>query len=230
MADRPTAYAALWIGVLMQQFPELAEELTPGRGRMPGRRGRTASQPSAEPGTRLRQEREEALLLQQHQGLAVPGPRTAPLRLHISDAIRDIADGVVELEEAVRDGLGLSRPDRAPVPERLRRIGALLDEIAMDPVLAAHVRDETRRMARRCARALGDTEMVVRMSGRCPWCDSVSLRAFPDRQAVLCINPACRCADTDCGCHHDPGHRHRWPEGEWEERIAVGGQVMGSSR
>ncbi|MDX3747722.1 hypothetical protein [Streptomyces sp. AK08-02] len=230
MADRPTAHAALWIGVLVQQFPELAEELAPGRGRTAGRRGRTAAEPSAELGTRLRQEREEALLLQQHQGLAVPGPRTAPLRLHISDAIRDIADGVVELEEAVRDGLGLSRPDRAPVPERLRRIGALLDEIAMDPVLAAHVRDETRRMARRCARALGDTEMVVRVSGRCPWCDSVSLRAFPDRQAVLCINPACRCADADCGCHHDPGHRHRWPEGEWGERIAAGGQAMGSSR
>ncbi|MEU6222747.1 hypothetical protein [Streptomyces sp. NPDC047042] len=230
MADCPTAHAALWIGVLVQQFPELAEELAPGRGRAPGRRGRTAPEPSAELGARLRREREEALLLQQHHGLAAPGPGTAPLRLHISDAIRDIADGVVELEEAVRDRLGLPRSDRAPVPERLRRIGALLDEIATDPELAAHVRDETRRLARRCARALGDTEIVVRVSGRCPWCDSVSLRAFPDRRAVLCINPACRCTDTDCGCHHDPGHRHRWPEGEWEERIATAGSFVGSSR
>ncbi|MGW1715627.1 hypothetical protein [Streptomyces sp. NPDC002156] len=229
MAERPTAHAALWIGVLAQQFPELYEELAPGRGRTPGRRGRTAPAPTAELGARLRQEREEALLLQQHHGLAVPGHRTAPLRLHISDTIRDIADGVVELEEAVHDRLGLPRPDRAPVPERLRRIGALLDEIATDPVLAVHVRDEARRLARRCARALGDSEIVVRVSGRCRWCDSVSLRAFPDRQAVLCINPACRCTAPDCDCHHDPGHRHRWPEGEWE-RVAAAGSASGGGR
>lgn len=125
---------------------------------------------------------------------------------------------MIELEEAVRDRLGLTRARRATVPERLRRIAALLDGVAADPVLAAHVRDETRRMARRCARALGDTETVVRVSGRCPWCDSVSLRAFPDRAAVLCVNPACRCSAPDCGCHDDPAYRHTWNEGEWNHR------------
>ncbi|WP_426568940.1 hypothetical protein [Streptomyces canus] len=213
--SHPTAtQAALWITHLLQQLPELAAELVPGRA-APAHRP-APPPPPADLAARLRQEREEALLLQQQHGLVAPGHSAAPLRLHISDAIRDISDGVVELEEAVRDRLGLPRPRRAPVPERLKRIAALLDGIAADPVLAAHVRDETRRMARRCARALGDTETVVRMSGRCPWCDSVSLRAFPDRGAVLCINPACRCPEPDCGCHDDPAYRHTWDEGEWK--------------
>ncbi|WP_217549153.1 hypothetical protein [Streptomyces sp. GbtcB6] len=215
--DRPADHAALWIGLLLQQFPELAVELAPGRSTSPARRP-TPAPPAADLADRLRAERAEALLLQQAQGLVAPGHSAAPLRLHISDTIRDITDGVVELEEAVRDRLGLPRVRRASVPERLRRIGGLLDGIAADPVLAAHVRDETRRMARRCARALGDTETVVRVSGRCPWCDSVSLRAFPDRAAVLCVNPACRCADPDCGCHDDPAYRHTWDEGEWTHR------------
>jgi hypothetical protein len=205
--------------MLLQQFPELSTELVPGRT-SPGHRPGTPPPPPADLAERLREERAETLLLQQRHGLVAPGSSAAPLRLHVSDAIRDISDGVVELEEAVRDRLGLPRARRAPVPERLRRIAALLDGVAADPVLAAHVRDETRRMARRCARALGDTETVVRVPGRCPWCDSVSLRAFPDRGAVLCINPACRCADSLCGCHDDPAYRHAWDEGEWRRTAA----------
>ncbi|MEU3610921.1 hypothetical protein ABZ725_01210 [Streptomyces sp. NPDC006872] len=201
------------MSTLLQQFPELSTELVPGRT-TPAPRS-SAPRPPADLGARLREEREEQLLLQQRHGLVAPGHGAAPLRLHVSDAIRDITDGVLELEEAVRDRLGLPRPRRASVPERLRRVASLLDRIAADPVLAAHVRDETRRMARRCARALGDTETVVRVAGRCPWCDSVSLRAFPDRAAVLCVNPACRCPEPDCGCHDDPAYRHTWDEGEW---------------
>ncbi|MGI5457059.1 hypothetical protein ACQEWB_28645 [Streptomyces sp. CA-249302] len=215
-AERPAQAAALWIAMLLKQFPELATELVPGRT-TPADRPAPAP-PPADLADRLRAERAEALLLQRAHGLVVPGHSAAPLRLHISDTIRDITDGVVELEEAVRERLGLPRARRATVPERLRRMAGLLDDIAADPVLAAHVRDESRRMARRCARALGDTETVVRVSGRCPWCDSVSLRAFPDRAAVLCVNPACRCPVPDCGCHDDPAYRHTWNEGEWNHR------------
>ncbi|MFD1658895.1 hypothetical protein ACFSL4_11920 [Streptomyces caeni] len=218
--ESSAAQAALWITTLLQQFPELSAELVPGRT-APAHHRPSVPPPPGLAG-RIREEREEALLLQQRHGLVAPGHSAAPLRLHISDAIRDITDGVIELEEAVRDRLGLPRARRAPVPERLRRIASLLDGIAADPVLAAHVRDETRRMARRCARALGDTETVVRVFGRCPWCDSVSLRAFPDRSAVLCINPACRCPDPVCGCHDDPAYRHTWDEGEWERAAATG--------
>ncbi|MFK8912730.1 hypothetical protein [Streptomyces sp. YS-3] len=124
-----------------------------------------------------------------------PPPRsgtTAPIRLHISDAVRDITDGVVELEEAVRERLGLRPAAPAPVVARLGRIARLGAAIAELPDLAAHVREETRRMARRCARELGDPEQMIRIGGRCPACDSVSLRIFPERGAVLCVNPVCR--------------------------------------
>ncbi|MFF8995870.1 hypothetical protein ACF09H_39270 [Streptomyces sp. NPDC014983] len=220
--DRPVAQAALWIGLLLQQFPELSTELAPGRATPSPR---PAPPPPPNLAVRRHEERTEALLLEQRHGLVAPGYSAAPLRLHISDTIRDLTDGVVELEEAVRDRLGLPRARRAPVLERLRRIAALLDDVAGDAVLSAHVRDETRRMARRCARALGDTETVVRMPGRCPWCDSVSLRAFPDRGAILCINPACRCADPLCGCHDDPSYRHAWEEGEWERASGQEGRT-----
>ncbi|MGW0698727.1 hypothetical protein ACWD0A_05190 [Streptomyces sp. NPDC002867] len=212
--DRVVRDIALWTASLVRQFPELAEELAPGR-RSPAGTATAAPHPGCD--ELIREERREALFLQQRHGLAVPGHGAAPIRLHVSDAIRDISDGVVELEEAVRARLGLPRPGRAAVVERLRRTTALLDEIAGHPDLARHVRDELRRMARRCARTLGDTETVVRVSGRCPWCDSVSLRAFPDRRLVLCVNPACTCTVEDCGCQDDPAYRHLWPQERWGE-------------
>ncbi|WP_328911029.1 hypothetical protein OG230_16770 [Streptomyces sp. NBC_00234] len=156
--------SALWIASLARRFPELLEELVPGTGGG----------------------------LRERRGGGRTAGTTAPVRLYVSDAIRDITDGVVELEEAVRDRLGLRRLAAAPVPARLRRIAGLLEEIGRHPDLAAHVEDEVRRMARRCARALGDPEQLVHVAGRCPACDSVSLRAFPERAMVMCVNPACR--------------------------------------
>ncbi|MFG3495443.1 hypothetical protein [Streptomyces sp. NPDC047928] len=200
-AQDPAHDAALWIETLLRQFPELLTELAPAH--------RSPSAPSAH-----------------RQGGGSGGARavrTAPLRLHVSDAVRDITDGVVELDEAVHDRLRLPRPRRADVPRRLLRIVGLIDRAADDTVLAAHIRDEARRMARRCARALGEAEPVVRVRGRCPWCDSVSLRAFPARRAVLCVNPACRCDDERCDCRTDPAHRHMWPDGEWERLAAAAG-------
>ncbi|NML50351.1 hypothetical protein HHL19_11840 [Streptomyces sp. R302] len=216
----PAQDASLWIEALLRQFPELLTELAPGRT---GPSGRPARQATAQDAEASRQERREALLMEQRHGLTVPGHSTAPLRLHVSDAIRDITDGVVELDEAVHAGLGLGRPPRARVPERLARILALLDRTENEPALLAHVRNEARRMARRCGRTLGDSETIVRVRGRCPWCDSVSLRAFPARRAVLCVNPACRCTDEECDCRTDPALRHVWPEGAWEVLAEAGG-------
>ncbi|MFE4058534.1 hypothetical protein ACFXP3_19955 [Streptomyces sp. NPDC059096] len=220
--------AALWLDVLARQFPELLTELVPGAGSATAtttagdRQPRTPDQLAAD-SARVRAERTDALLVEQRHGLAVPGHSTAPLRLHISDAIRDITDGIVELEEAVHDKLDLGRPRRATVPERLVRLARLLDRVAAHQVLAAHVRDETRRMARRCGRALGDTEPMVRVGGRCPWCDSVSLRAFPSRGAVLCVNPACRCDTRECDCRTDPAYRHLWERDSWARLAASAG-------
>jgi len=213
--------AMLWIELLLHQFPELLSELAPSR-HSPSAPLPDTARPSAPAGP-TRAEREEALRAEQMHGLTPSGPATTPLRLHVSDAIRDIADGVVELDEAVHDRLRLPRPRRAQVAERLLRIAALLGRAAEDPLLTAHIRDEMRRMARRCTRALGAAEPVVRVSGRCPWCDSVSLRAFPARRSVLCVNPACRCADRTCDCRTDPAHRHAWSEGEWARLAAESG-------
>ncbi|MFF8959114.1 hypothetical protein [Streptomyces sp. NPDC014894] len=154
---------ALWLDALARRFPELLDELAPSPGRAPA--GPRGPRPT--------------------------GGGSTPVRLFVSDTLRDITDGVAELEEAVRERLALRPVRPASVPVRLRRIAGLLDRIAADADLAAHVEDEARRMARRCARALGDPEQMVRLPGRCPACSSVSLRAFPERDEVRCVNPAC---------------------------------------
>ncbi|MDH6111173.1 hypothetical protein P3T36_003197 [Kitasatospora sp. MAP12-15] len=214
-AGRHAARAALWLDILDRQFPELLEELVPGR---PGARIRSGPAPApaalAALAARDRADRAAALWNEQH-GLTAAGGGAAPVNLHISDAVRDITDGVVELEEAVWEKLRMGRPRRADVPTRLGRLASLLGKVAEQPVLAAHVLDEVRRMARRCAGALGEAESLVRVRGRCPWCDSVSLRAFPAWRAVLCVNPGCRCTEADCGCTTSPGHRHSWQETSW---------------
>ncbi|MGW9305486.1 MULTISPECIES: hypothetical protein [Streptomyces] len=221
--ERAAHDAGLWAETLIRQFPELLTELAPGRGSLREEPRAPGPAERAFRAARAHAERQEALLNEQQHGLAVPGHSAAPVRLYVSDAIRDITDGVVELEEAVLDRLGLGRPRRAPVQRRLLNIRALLGRVAGDPVLADHVRNEMRRLARRCARALGETEAVVRVGGRCPWCDSVSLRAFPERRAVLCVNPACRCTDPACDCVSDPAFRHLWPENAWWELMRAGG-------
>ncbi|MEU5719789.1 hypothetical protein AB0G71_29280 [Streptomyces sp. NPDC020403] len=216
---------ALWAATLARQFPDLLEELAPSSGSRPSAvRHVPGPAERAARAALSRTEREEALRNEQ-RGLAVPGHSATPVRLHVSDALRDISDGVVELEEALLGRLGSGRPRRAPVPERLSRITGLLGHTAADPTLARHARDELRRMARRCARALGETETMVRLPGRCPWCDSVSLRAFPDREAVLCVNPGCRCGDEECDCVSDPAFRHLWEGDAWAAATA-GHQVV----
>ncbi|WP_438292254.1 hypothetical protein [Streptomyces sp. HUAS TT7] len=187
MSHRPDP-AAVWLGILLRQFPELHQELAPGRGTRPLDAVRSGR----------------------------PTAPAAPIRLFISDTIRDITDGVVELEEAVTEKLRIPRPPRGTVEQRLARLIGLLDEVAARPILAEHVRGEARRMARRCSLALGDAESPVRVGGRCPHCDSVSLRVFPHRETVLCVNPGCRCAEAECGCRTDAAHRHSWVRADWQ--------------
>ncbi|MFD7918937.1 hypothetical protein ACFV3R_06925 [Streptomyces sp. NPDC059740] len=221
----------MWSGLLLRLFPELLAELAPSAGSRP-RSPRPAPSPAdrAAEAALLRAERADALHNERLHGLSVPGHSSAPVRLYVSDAIRDITDGVAELDEAVHERLGLGRPRRMSVPERLVRIGSLLERVAADAVLAAHVRSELRRMARRCARALGETEPVVRLPGRCPWCDSVSLRVFPERDAVLCVNPGCRCGYPGCDCGVDPAFRHLWDRDAWEAGRAGADAPRGGAR
>ncbi|WP_372408342.1 hypothetical protein [Streptomyces luteireticuli] len=186
-SNRPDR-AAIWLGILLRQFPELSQELAPSRTAAPSPTGRSSR---SAPGTAI--------------------------RLFISDTIRDITDGVVELEEAVCEKLRLPRPHRGTVEQRLARLVDLLDRTAAHPLLAEHIRNEARRMARRCSLALGEVETPVRVEGRCQHCGSVSLRVFPHRETVVCVNPGCRCSTQDCACHTDGKHRHSWVRAEWQQ-------------
>ncbi|MFE7114338.1 hypothetical protein ACFU99_02795, partial [Streptomyces sp. NPDC057654] len=142
---QPTEHAAFWLGALRRQFPELSQELAPSR--------RSPSLPSPVRG-----------------GGRKGSAPAAPIRLFVSDTIRDITDGVVELEEAVCEKLRVPRPRQGSVEQRLTRLIGLLDRVGQQPVLAEHVRSEARRMTRRCSRALGDgAETPVRVRGRCPY-------------------------------------------------------------
>jgi hypothetical protein len=185
------------IDSLLRQYPELKEELSPGGN--------------------------AAALWSTRRGLPPADPDGAPLRLSVLDTDMDITASLTELEEAVHDRLGLPAPRPADVPTRLVRLLRLLDMVGRDPDLAEHVLAELRRMARRCARVLGDTEPIRRIRPRCPLCDSVSLRAFTARHIVLCVNPGCRCEDEGCACHHVPGARHRWERSEWQELAVLVG-------
>ncbi len=201
---QPTEHAAFWLGALRRQFPELSQELAPSR--------RSPSLPSPVRG-----------------GGGKGSAPAAPIRLFVSDTIRDITDGVVELEEAVCEKLRVPRPRQGSVEQRLTRLIGLLDRVGQQPVLAEHVRSEARRMARRCSRALGDgAETPVRVRGRCPYCASVSLRVLPERDDVLCINPGCRCGDPACACCTDRRHRHSWDRDRWAGHIADDGADGGA--
>ncbi|WP_406296164.1 hypothetical protein OG948_12260 [Embleya sp. NBC_00888] len=217
-ARRDTRRAHRFLTVLRDRFPSLAHELPAGR--------RTAGTGTAAPPGAAALERQAARVLadragaywNERRGLSGTAPMAAPVNLYVSDTIRDITDGVLELEDAVRAKLGLPRARGAAVPTRLERLSTCLDRIAEHPVLARHVADEARRMARRCLGALGEAESLVRVPGRCPHCASVSLRVAPFVGVVLCVNPGCHCDLPECACAADDAYRHQWTEGQWAGR------------
>ncbi|KRV49705.1 hypothetical protein AQ490_18515 [Wenjunlia vitaminophila] len=187
------ARADQWLAALARRFPELLDALEPSHQTPTPTRGQG------------RRERH--------------GPGT-PVRLNVSEAVQYVTERVLRLENTLRDRCGLPPGSRGTVQVRLGRIAALLDRAGDDPVLLRQVLDEISALTRRCDRALGDAEPVVRLRRRCPLCDSVSLRVFPLRRAVLCVNPACRCAAPACDCRLDTAHRHCWPQDEWGELAA----------
>lgn len=168
----------------------------------------------------IRAERAERVILAR-RGLAPIGGAHAPLNLTVLDALRDIELDLAELEAAVCERVA---PDLAPSPTadaRLDRLDDLLGQVAADYDLAKLVAQETSRLAALAGRILGDAEPVLRVDGRCPHCDALSLRAFPNRLLILCVNRACQCEDWLCGCRdeHRPT-RHEWRLAEWYELAA----------
>lgn len=85
--------------------------------------------------------------------------------------------------------------------------------------LLTHLMKETGRAARVLRSALGDTEQVAPIKAPCPICDAMSLRAFPERDVVVCVNDGCTCTSEACA-YCPKGRRHRWPRDDWD-RLAL---------
>lgn len=149
------------------------------------------------------------------RGLVAVGETRAPVRIDVLEAIVHVETGVYEVERCVCEWLGITPLVEVTTAERITRVIGLLDRVAQLDDLAAWVDVEAARLARVARAAVGDTEPVHRLDGRCPVCDAKSLRAFPEREQVVCVNEACRCSDEGCRCHADPPRRHRWLYEEW---------------
>lgn len=82
--------------------------------------------------------------------------------------------------------------------------------------LARHVADELSRLRRTVRRSLGDTEDVHPIKAPCPICSCMSLRAFPERELIVCVNDRCRCSEAGCPCTSTSHpQRHRWTRDRW---------------
>ncbi|MEO3856192.1 hypothetical protein [Acrocarpospora sp. B8E8] len=157
----------------------------------------------------------EAKMENLSRGIKALGDGKAPLRLDVLVTTGEIHAGVADLEDAACDQLQITPLAGASTEQRIARVIGLLDRVAAWPDLADHVTDEAVRLRRLAGRAIGDNEAILRIDARCSICDARSLRAFPDRGVVVCVNKACRCAYEDCPCWWDPPRNHRWPEEQW---------------
>lgn len=189
-------------------------------------------------------EERQAKLHNLARGLKALGDGKAPLRLEVLDAAADITAAVAELEEAVCDVLGLTplaaqqsrprpygpvcrscahgsclairRPHRPPTSaDRILRLVNLLDRIDLHEDLAEHVHGEALRLRRLASSTIGDAEVVRKLKFRCHICDATSMRAFPERELIICVNSECVCNDDECPCGWERPQRHRWPFDQW---------------
>jgi len=194
-------------------IPLLSEALEPGTPRRWSQQDLTPEQ--RERMDELARAEREAKAENLARGIKALGDGRAPLRLDVLDWATHIHNGVTELEEAVCDRLQLAPLAGATSEGRINRLVGLLERISRNSDLAEHVTDEVVRLRRLAGRAIGDNERVARIDARCPICDCLSLRAFPDRGVVVCVSRSCRCSDQACPCWWEPSRNHRWPEERW---------------
>ncbi|MFI6732097.1 hypothetical protein ACIBI9_04120 [Nonomuraea sp. NPDC050451] len=205
------AYEAL--DAVRRALPELDAALVPGTRRRWSQHDLTPEQRDRMD-TLARAERVDRVA-NAARGIIALGDGRAPLDLGVLVTLDDITLSITELEAAACDRIGITPLAGASTVERIGRLVGLLDRIAAHDDLAEHVEAEAVRLSRSASRALGDAEPIHRLDARCPVCDARSLRAFPEREVVLCINSACQCDHEDCPCHRDRPIRHRWHFGEW---------------
>lgn len=198
---------------LRDRIPRLGDALAGGTPRRWQERDLTTEQ----------REQQDARALQERaykewnatRGFSALGDGRAPLDLSVLDAIAGIEAGVVAVETTVCEWLALTPLVGASPQERITRLIGLLTRIEALDDLAAWVDTEAARLNRWARRAIGDAEPVHKIRARCPVCDAMSLRAFPERETVCCVNDACRCGDQSCGCNAARPRRHRWPYEQW---------------
>jgi len=145
-------------------------------------------------------------------GISALGAAPAPVRLDVVDADLHIAAALAEIESAVCEWLEITPLGGASSADRVERLDGLADRIVEFDELARWVESETYRLARLAARVLGDVEEIRQIDARCPRCASKSLKAFLEREVVVCINPE---------CIDETGRRHVWPLDRWAELAEV---------
>lgn len=94
---------------------------------------------------------------------------------------------------------GPRRPAGGVMPDQrvldgLRWIGEVLPDV-LDRGYRAQVVDPLFGLHRSARRALGLSERAYALDSTCPFCDLASIVARPDKDLVVCGNPACRTDD-----------------------------------
>ena len=148
-------------------------------------------------------------------GLTALGASRAPLSVAVLDTMVDIDTRITAMETTACEWLGLTPLAGATGHKRITRIIGLLARIETLDDFAAWVDTEAATLNRKARHALGDSEPVHKIRARCPICDAMSLRAFPERELVLCVNDDCQCTDQACRCNAARPKRHRWLYNEW---------------
>lgn len=201
------------LAALRDSLQYLDDALIPGTPRRWAERDLTPEQRASM--DRRAVEEREAKLVNLSRGIKALGDGRAPLRLDVLDTMADIAVSVPELEEAVCERLQITPLERATTAERISRLVNLLDRIDLYEDLAEHVHNEALRLRRQAGKAIGDVEQIRKLRFRCHICDATSMRAFPERELIICVNADCQCGADDCPCKWERPIRHRWSFSEW---------------
>lgn len=205
---------------IYDNLAELRNRLPRLDSALPGGTPRRWSQRDLTPAERERQDIQarldkEARDWNARHGIGAIGASRAPLSVAVLDATAVITAGIKTIEATVCEWLGLTPLAGATPHDRITRLVGLLGRIETLDELAVWVDAEAARLNRQARGVLGDSEPVHRLDARCPICDAVSLRAFPEREVVICVNDGCVCTDEACGCNAPRPRRHRWHYAQW---------------